>query len=137
MPRSEAAASERNSVEICCERGTFRARPGSTHRTRKKHRIMKLDSNQVKQTLKQLNAKVIPDNHPVIGQLCDMFGDHTFFVDDIGLKVLEPMDDTVDMETNSSEVVSVADWSDATATSLRAHEPQPTGVVVVFDKTRH
>jgi hypothetical protein len=118
------------------ERGTFRARPGSTHRTRNKDRIMKLDSNQVKQTLKQLNAQVIPDDHPVIGQLCDMFGDHTFFVDDIGLKVLEPMDSAIE-ETNSSEVVSVADWSDATATSLRAHEPQPTGVVVIFDPTKH
>lgn len=109
---------------------------GSTHRTHKKDRIMKLDSNQVNQTLKQLNAQVIPEDDPVMGQLCDIFGDHTFFVDDIGLKVLEPMD-SVDMESNSSEVVSVADWSDATATSLRAHEPQPTGVVVVFDRTKH
>ncbi|MDE2379362.1 hypothetical protein [Bradyrhizobium sp.] len=98
---------------------------------------MKLDSRQVTETLTQLDAQVLPDNHPAIGQLCDIFGEHTFFVDDSGLKVLEPTDDPIESETMTGEVVSLADWSDATATSLRAHEPQPTGITVVFEQTRH
>lgn len=97
---------------------------------------MKLDSRQVKETLTQLDAQVLPDDHPAIGQLCDIFGEHTFFVDDSGLKVLEPAD-PLEIETTTGEVVSLADWSDATATSLRAHDPQPTGITIVFDKTRH
>ena len=96
---------------------------------------MKLDSRQVKDTLTQLDARVLPEDHPAIRQLCEIFGEHTFFVDDSGLKVLEPTDD-LDIEPNAGEVISIADWSDPTATSLRAHDPEPTGVVVVFDKTR-
>ncbi len=84
---------------------------------------MKLDSRQVKETLTQLDAQVLPDDHPAIRQLSDIFGEHTFFVDDGGLKVLEPTD-TPDIEANAGEVVSLAEWSDATATSLRAHDPQ-------------
>jgi len=97
---------------------------------------MKLNSTQVKQTLRQLDAQVIPGDHPAVAQLCDMFGEHTFFVDDSGLKVLEPSE-TMEVEPQSGEVISLADWSDATATSLKVHEPQPTGIVVVFDKTMH
>ena len=97
---------------------------------------MKLNSNQVKQTLKQLDAQVLPDDHPAAAQLCDMFGDHTFFIDDAGLKVLEPSE-TLDMAPQSGEDVSLADWSDVAATSLKVHEPHLTGVMVVFEKTRH
>jgi hypothetical protein len=67
--------------------------------------------------------------------LHSMFGDHTFFLDDSGLNVLEPAE-TPEMEVQTGEVVSVASWSDATLTSLRPHEPQPTGVVIVLE-SRH
>jgi hypothetical protein len=53
---------------------------------------MKLNSAQVQQTLNQMNAQVVPDGHPAVTQLTDVFGDHTFFLDDSGLKVLEPSD---------------------------------------------
>jgi hypothetical protein len=96
---------------------------------------MKLNSTQVKQTLTQFQAEVLPDNHPAVPQLHSMFGDHTFFLDDSGLNVLEPAE-TPEMEVQTGEVVSVASWSDATLTSLRPHEPQPTGVVIVLE-SRH
>ena len=51
---------------------------------------MKLNSTQVKQTLSQFQAEVLPDNHPAVAQLNNLFGDHTFFLDGGGLKVLEP-----------------------------------------------
>jgi hypothetical protein len=96
---------------------------------------MKLNSTQLEQTLSQFNAEVLPDDHPAVTQLSSMFGDHTFFLDSSGLKVLEPTE-TPGMETQAGEVVSLADWSDATLSSLRPHEPEPTGVVIVLE-SRH
>ena len=51
--------------------------------------------------------------------------DHTFFLDGSGLKILEP-GEVPEMGSQSGEVVSLADWSDATLTSLRPHELEPT-----------
>jgi hypothetical protein len=95
---------------------------------------MKLSSTQVKQTLSQFQAEVLPDNHPAVPQLNDLFGNHTFFLDTRGLKVLEPAG-MPEKEAQSGEIVSLADWSDTTLTSLRPHEPEPTGVVVVLEST--
>jgi hypothetical protein len=97
---------------------------------------MKLNSAQVKQTLSQIEAEVLPDEHPAVTQLTNMFGDHTFFLDESGLKVLEPTE-IPETDVQSSEVVSLADWSDATLTSLKPHEPEPTGTVVVFQEIKH
>jgi hypothetical protein len=97
---------------------------------------MRLNSAQVKQTLSQIQAEVLPDEHPAVTQLTDMFGDHTFFIDESGLKVLEPAE-TPETGVQSSEVVSLADWSDATLTSLKPHAPEPTGTVVVFREMKH
>jgi len=93
---------------------------------------MKLNSTQVKQTLSQFDAQVLPENHPAVTQLNSLFGDHTFFLDNNGLKILEPAE-APDMKAQTGEVVSLADWSDATLTSLRPHEPELTGVVVVLE----
>jgi hypothetical protein len=98
--------------------------------------IMKLSSTQVKQTLSQFQAEVLPDDHPAVPQLNNLFGNHTFFLDTRGLKVLEPTG-APETEAQSGEVVSLADWSDATLTSLRPHEPEMTGVVVVLEPSKH
>jgi len=94
--------------------------------------IMRLNSAQVKQTLNQFDAQVLPDDHPAVTQLNNLFGDHTFFLDGGGLKVLEPVG-APEEEAKTGEVVSLADWSDATLTSLKPHEPELTGVVVVLE----
>ena len=52
---------------------------------------MKLNSAQVERTLGQLEARVIPDESPVIPQLNDLFGEHTFFLDQRGLNIVEPV----------------------------------------------
>ncbi len=93
---------------------------------------MKLNSTQLKQTLSQFDAEVLPDSHPAVPQLNDLFGDHTFFLDGDGLNVLEPAD-APEMEGQTGEIVSLASWSDETLTSLRPHEPEPTGVVIVLE----
>ncbi len=97
---------------------------------------MRLNSAQVTQALSQMEAQVLPDDHPAVTELTDVFGDHTFFLDDSGLKVLEPAE-VPGTDVESSEVVSLADWSDATLTSLKPHEPEPTGTVIVFRPIRH
>ncbi|HMI15644.1 MAG TPA: hypothetical protein VK526_04700 [Bradyrhizobium sp.] len=94
---------------------------------------MKLNSTQVKQTLSQFDAQVLPDDHPAVTQLNDLFGDHTFFLDGGGLKVLEPTE-TPETQAQTGQVVSLADWSDATLTSLSPHEPELTGVVIVLER---
>lgn len=98
---------------------------------------MKLNAAQVSETLTQMDARVLPDDHPAVGKLSELFGDHTFFfVDESGLKVLESTG-SAEAETQAGSVVSLADWSDATSTTLRAHQPTPTGVVVVLSQSRH
>jgi hypothetical protein len=97
---------------------------------------MKLSSLQIQQTLNQLDAEVLSDDHPAIAQLKNVFGDHTFFLDAKGLKVLEQIEPP-GQETHSGEMVSVADWTDASLTKLSVHEPEPTGTVVVLKEMRN
>ena len=49
---------------------------------------MKLNSAQVERTLGQFEARTIPDDHPLIPQLNDLFGEHTFFLDRHGLNIV-------------------------------------------------
>ena len=93
---------------------------------------MKLNSTQTEHALNQFEAQVLPEDHPALRQLSGIFGDHTFFLDGSGLNVLEPAD-TAETDAQTGEIVSLANWSDATLTSLRPHEPEPTGVLVVLD----
>lgn len=94
---------------------------------------MKLNSTQTEQALSQFEAQVLPDDHPALRQLSGIFGDHTFFLDGSGLNVLEPTE-TPATEAQTGEVVSLASWSDATLTSLKPHEPEPTGVIVMLER---
>ena len=56
---------------------------------------MKLTSAQVTQTLNQFPAHVIPDDHPLVPQLSNLFGDYTFFLDNDGLSIVEPAAEAV------------------------------------------
>ncbi len=90
---------------------------------------MKLNSALVERTLSQVDAQAIPENHPVIPQLNSLFGDHTFFLDGNGLKIVEPANDGA----QKGQVVKIAGWQDADRTSLVPHEPEATDVVVSLD----
>jgi len=92
---------------------------------------MKLSSALVERTLTQVDAQAIPDNHPVIPQLNSLFGDHTFFLDGKGLKIVEP---ATDDGVQKGQVVKIAGWQDADRTSLVPHEPEPTEVVISFEE---
>jgi hypothetical protein len=117
-----------NSVPMAVKHGGV-AEPGES---KEKEQAMRLNSTQVKQTLSQFDAQVLPDDHPAVTQLSNLFGDHTFFLDGAGLKVLEP-NEAPEADAQTGEVVSLADWSDASLTSLKPHEPQSTGLVVVLE----
>ena len=67
---------------------------------------MKLTSAQVERTLSQLEAQAIPDSHPVVPQLNELFGDHTFFLDGNGLNVVEPTAEAPRAETQAARVVN-------------------------------
>ncbi|MGA7974959.1 MAG: hypothetical protein WCA36_19365 [Pseudolabrys sp.] len=92
---------------------------------------MKLSSALVERTLTQVDAQAIPDNHPVIPQLNSLFGDHTFFLDGNGLKIVEP---AADDGVQKGQVVKIAGWQDADRTSLVPHEPEPTEVVISLEE---
>jgi hypothetical protein len=96
---------------------------------------MKLNSTQTAHALSQFEAQVLPEDHPARSQLSGIFGDHTFFLDSSGLNVLEPAE-TAEADTQTGEIVSLASWGDETLTSLRPHEPEPTGVIVTLERTQ-
>ena len=92
---------------------------------------MKLTFVQVERTLSQFQAEAIPDDHPVVPQLSNLFGDHTFFLDGSGLNIVEPADSSR-AGAQAAKVVNLANWSDDNPTRLEPHEPEPTEVVVVL-----
>jgi hypothetical protein len=98
-------------------------------RNKSKECAMKLNSAQVEQTLSQFEAQVIPDDHPIVPQLSDLFGDHTFFLNSDGLNVVEPNE----TGARAGTVVNLANWTDAHLTSLAPHEPEPTEIIVVLE----
>ena len=96
---------------------------------------MKLNSAQVQRTLGQFEARVIPDEHPVIAQLNDLFGEHTFFLDQHGLNIVEPVE-AAEPASECAKVINLASWSDDSQSGLELHEPAATDIVVTLG-SRH
>ena len=90
---------------------------------------MKLTSAQIERTLNQFEAKALPDNHPLVPKLTELFGDHTFFLDSKGLNIVEPTDEAPEADAQAS-VINLANWGDANLTSLAPHQPELTGATV-------
>lgn len=90
---------------------------------------MKLTPIQVQKTLDQFPAEAIPDGHPAISELTNLFGEHTFFLDGQGLNIVEPVrSDNGAKETG--RIINLANWADSTRTRLAAHEPEPTDIAI-------
>jgi hypothetical protein len=92
---------------------------------------MRLSSRQVQEVLGQLDAQVIPPDHPVIPQLEASFGAHTFFLDREGLHVVERVDTDGDSDGADACIVKLANWADKDRTSLRAQPAEAEGPVVI------
>jgi hypothetical protein len=97
---------------------------------------MKLSQAQINRTLSQFKAQVLADDHPAVAQFCELFGQHTFFLDARGLHVLELLE-VPGMEAQDGEMISIADWSDTNSTKLTTHQPEPTGVVIRLKEVQH
>ncbi len=92
---------------------------------------MKLASAIIERTLDQFEAEALPDNHPAVPQLSELFGDHTFFLDANGLNIVEPAESSR-AGVQTWKVVKLASWKDAAQTSLTSHKPEPTNVVIAL-----
>jgi hypothetical protein len=95
---------------------------------------MKLSAAHVDRTLSQFEAMPLPEDHPAIAQLNQLFGEHTFFLTVSGLHVVEPTETPKEGDA-AGQVVKLASWSDPNRTSLVPHEPEPTEVVVDLGAT--
>jgi hypothetical protein len=93
---------------------------------------MKLSPQAVEQTLNQFEAQALPDNHPAVAQLNQLFGEHTYFLDGNGLHIIEPAQAT-DSGKSQGVVIKLASWSDSSRTSLAPHPPESTDLVVVLE----
>jgi hypothetical protein len=98
-------------------------------KTQSKERAMKLNSAQVERTLSQFEAQALPESHPMVPQLNELFGDHTFFLDSNGLNIVEPAGEGSLAGAQPAMVVNLANWSDAALTKLTLHEPEPTDAI--------
>ena len=95
---------------------------------------MKLNSVQIQETLHQIDAKPVPPDHPLIPQLERMYGEHTYFLDDNGLSIVEPTaSDWTDSQLGL--VVNLANWTDANTPELAPHEPEATDLFVRLGTT--
>lgn len=92
---------------------------------------MKLSTLQIERTLDQIEAQPVPEDHPVIPQLIKVYGEHTFFLDDEGLEIIE-MAGTGNGTGPMGQVIRLASWADQKQTTLATHEPEATEVVVVL-----
>jgi hypothetical protein len=94
---------------------------------------MKLSSQDVERTLAQFNAEPVPNDHPVIEDLRNNFGDHTFFLHQNGLHIVEPGEPYTE-GASTGRVVRLARWTDASKSSLTPHERVLTDVVVALEE---
>ena len=93
---------------------------------------MRLTSTLVAQTLTQFNAQALPEDHPAVPELSRLFGEHTFFLDNSGLNIVEPTG-AADEGAISARIVKVASWQDKNKSGLKTHEPEPTDLVVALE----
>ena len=92
---------------------------------------MKLNSAQVQRTLGQFEAAALPNDAPVIAQLNDLFGEHTFFLDQHGLNIVEPVE-AAEPAAQRANVVNLGSWTDDSRSELELHEPVVTDIVVTL-----
>jgi hypothetical protein len=95
---------------------------------------MKLNAAQLERTTTQLQAEPIPEDHPLIPQLNQMYGEHTYFLDSNGLNIVEPA--AAEVAPNApgmGVVVNLANWTNSNPPKLEAHEPELTESMVSLE----
>jgi hypothetical protein len=100
----------------------------------RQEQAMKLNAAQLERTTTQLQAEAIPEDHPLIPQLKEMYGEHTYFLDSNGLNIVEPAAAELAPDTSGmGVVVNLANWTNSNPPKLEAHEPEPTDSMVALE----
>ena len=91
---------------------------------------MKLTTDQTVAVQRQTGADPLPEDNPTMGQLREIFGEHTFYVAEQGLVVPETTPEPAAPEAadDAVEFMLVAVWAGEDKQSLQPIEPQPTGI---------
>ncbi|HET9715595.1 MAG TPA: hypothetical protein VFP60_05360 [Pseudolabrys sp.] len=90
---------------------------------------MRLTSVQIERTLDQFDGEVVPEDNPVVEDLVRFFGNHTYFLDQTGLNIIEPAGAN-QQDGQVGVVVNIASWTEADSPALAPHEPEITDVFV-------
>ncbi|HLW90028.1 MAG TPA: hypothetical protein VKS78_01845 [Roseiarcus sp.] len=94
---------------------------------------MRLTNANIDRVLTQFDARPIPPDHPLSERLNTVFGEHTFFLDGHGLKIVEP-EAPDEAGPEMGRVVKLASWIDEGQTKLAPHEWEFTDEVVLLGK---
>jgi len=97
---------------------------------------MRLNALQLERTASQLQAEAIPEDHPLVAELNEVFGDHTYFLDGSGLSIVEPaeaMKFPAATGGGMGVVVNLANWTNSDPPKLEVHEPELTESMVALD----
>lgn len=94
---------------------------------------MKLNSAQIEQAVEQFEGEVavVPEDNPIVPQLMRIFGDHTYFLGQNGLNIVEATESDQE-DARLGVVMNIADWAGGRTSSLAPHAPETTGLVVVL-----
>src|SRR5215469_3924512 len=101
--------------------------------SQRQEHVMKLDAAQLERTTTQLQAEVIPEDHPLIPQLNRMFGDHTYLLDSNGLIIVEPAAAELAPDTAGMGRGELGELDRLESPKLEAHEPELTESMVALE----
>jgi hypothetical protein len=95
---------------------------------------MKLTAEQIDGVTSQFEAQAVPQDNRLIAELNNIFGEHTFFLDNNGLHIVEKLAEPEEAGAPTVRVVKLASWTDPDHRTLAAHPPEPTNLVINLDK---
>lgn len=94
---------------------------------------MKLSDVQIAATRDSLGATPVPDDHPVMEQLREAFGEHTYFLDSEGLSIFVDQAEApqeAELTEAGPRLVMLATWTDENRSALGAVDPVDRGVTL-------
>jgi hypothetical protein len=92
---------------------------------------MKLNETQIASARDAFGAEPLEESHPVVPQLTEAFGEHTFYVDQNGLLAfMDPVDDLQEEAAGAPKLVLIAAWTDENKNALGKVEPVDTGMTL-------
>lgn len=97
---------------------------------------MKMTSMQLAAVKRQTGADPIEEGSEAHGALAEAFGDHTFYVSEVGLLVPEPAEGAMPANDGEAppadpvELILVAQWTDEKREAMQRIEPQHTGYIL-------